>query len=91
MELICVKFPKSLVVTMSKSETEVIRTIKEIVGIGLYRRGEISLGKAAEIVGVSRIDMRHLLSLRKTPINYEIEDLESNLKTLDMVMDDFHG
>ncbi len=86
MNELCVPFPKSLEAAINKSESEVIGTIKEIVAVELYKRGDISIGKAAEIVGISKRDMLHLLSLRKIPINYDIEDMESDLKTLDRVL-----
>lgn len=86
MNELCVTFPKSLEAAINKSESEVIATIKEIVALELYKKGEISLGKAAEIIGISKRDMLHLLSLRKIPINYDVEDLESDLKTLERVL-----
>ena len=86
MNELCVPFPKSLEAAINKSESEVIQTIKEIVALELYKRGEISLGKAAEIIGISKKEMLHLLSLKKISINYDIEDLESDLETLKRVL-----
>jgi predicted HTH domain antitoxin len=86
MNELCVTFPKSLEAAINKSESEVVVTIKEIVATELYKRGEISLGKAAEIMGISKRDMLHHLSVKKIPISYDIEDLESDLKTLDRVL-----
>ncbi len=86
MNELCVKFPRSLEAAVNKSESEIIRTIKEIVALELYKTGDISLGKAAEIIGISKKDMLHLLSLKKIPINYDIEYLESDMETLERVL-----
>jgi len=81
-----VTFPKSLELTLNKSESETVSTIKEIVALHLYKNGTISLGKAGEIMGLSKQEMLHLLSIRRIPINYDVDDLESDLETLDRVL-----
>ena len=81
-----VTFPKSLEITLNKSESETVSTIKEIVALHLYKNGTISLGKAGEIMGLSKQEMQHLLSIRRIPINYDVNDLESDLETLDRVL-----
>jgi len=81
-----VTFPKSLEITLNKSESETVSTIKEIVALHLYKNGTISLGKAGEIMGLSKQEMLHLLSIRRIPINYDVNDLESDLETLDRVL-----
>ena len=86
MNELSVLFPKSLEITLNKSESETISTIKEIVALHLYKNGTISLGKAGEIMGKSKREMLHLLSLKKIPINYDIDDLESDLETLNRVL-----
>ena len=86
MNELCVTFPKSLEITLNKSESETVGTIKEIVALHLYKIGTISLGKAGEIIGLSKQEMLHLLSIRKIPINYDVDDLKSDLETLDRVL-----
>ena len=48
----------------------------------LYQNGEISIGKAAEISSVSIWEFLEKLSHLKIPINYSLDDLESDLKTV---------
>ncbi|MEA3325662.1 MAG: UPF0175 family protein [Euryarchaeota archaeon] len=81
-----VTFPKSLEITLNKSESETVSTIKEIVALYLYKNGTISPGKAGEIMGLSKQEMLHRLSIRRIPINYDVDDLESDLETLDRVL-----
>jgi len=81
-----VTFPKSLEITLNKSESETFGTIKEIATLHLYENGTISRGKAGEILGLSKQEMLHLLSVRGIPINYTTDDLNSDLETLDRVL-----
>ena len=46
----------------------------------LYQNGEISIGKAAELSSISIWEFMVNLSQLKIPINYNLEDLESDLK-----------
>ena len=87
MNEISVSFPKSLEITLNKSESETISTIKEIVALDLYKSDKISLGKAGQITGKSKREMLHLLSFKKIPINFDIDDLESDLVTLNRVLE----
>ena len=61
--------------------------IKEIAALHLYKNGTISLGKAGEIMGLSKQEMLHLTSIRRIPISYTTDDLQSDLKTLDRLLD----
>lgn len=81
-----VTFPKSLEITLNKSESETASTIKEIAALHLYKNGTISLGNAGEILGLSKQEIMHLLSIRRIPINYTTDDLNSDLETLDRVL-----
>lgn len=51
------------------------------VAILLYQKQKLSLGKASKLASMSRIQFQHLLASHQIPINYEIEDLEQDLKT----------
>jgi predicted HTH domain antitoxin len=53
------------------------------VAIGLYKRQLISIGKAAEVAGISTPEILHELGQRQIPINYGPDDLKHDLKTLD--------
>ncbi len=85
MEEICVKFPRTIELVFNEDEEETIEEIKEIVTLELYKQGKISVGKAAEILGLSKSEMLTILSFRKIPINYDINDLKEDIKTLEKV------
>lgn len=86
MNEIYVKFPKSLELVMNKPREETVMEIKEIVALDLYKKGQISLGKAGEMLGLSKREMLSLLNYRKIPINYDVDDLKSDIKTLDKLI-----
>jgi len=48
------------------------------IAIGLYKREQISLGRAAEIAGVSSPQFLSELGRRRIPINYDVDDLRAD-------------
>ena len=52
------------------------------IAIGLYKREQESLGRAAEISGLSSPEFLNELGRRRIPINYEAEDLQLDQDTL---------
>jgi len=47
-----------------------------------YSEGEFSFGQAAEFANISVWDFPELLKQYKVPINYDVEELEEDLKTI---------
>lgn len=47
-----------------------------------YREGLVTLSRAAEIAGISVWEMIDVLSKRKIPPQYDIEDFEEDMKAL---------
>jgi predicted HTH domain antitoxin len=52
------------------------------IAIGLYKREQVSLGRAAEIAGVSSPKFLDELGRRRIPINYDVDDLRTDIATL---------
>jgi predicted HTH domain antitoxin len=60
------------------------QTIKECVVLELYRRGEISSGKAAELLGMSRFEFIQYSGRLGIPFfRYSPEELEAELRDLE--------
>ena len=53
------------------------------IAIGLYKRDQVSLGRAAEIAGMSSVELLAELGRRHIPVNYDADDLRADLKTLE--------
>ena len=52
------------------------------IAIGLYKREQVSLGRAAEIANMSSPAFLDELGRRKIPINYGVDDLRQDLSSL---------
>jgi predicted HTH domain antitoxin len=52
------------------------------IAIGLYKREQVSLGRAAELAGVSSPKFLDELGRRRIPINYDVDDLHADIATL---------
>ena len=58
------------------------RDVMTDIAIGLYKREQVSLGRAAEIAGISSPKFLNELGRRRIPINYEVDDLHADVATL---------
>jgi predicted HTH domain antitoxin len=52
------------------------------IAIGLYKRQAVSLGRAAEIAGISSVELLSELGRRRIPINYGADELREDVAVL---------
>ncbi len=52
------------------------------IAIGLYKRQTVSLGRAAEVAGISSANLLMELGRRHIPINYGVDELREDIATL---------
>lgn len=76
-----VELPDQLAATLRLTPA----TVKINAAAGLYARGEASLGQAAELAGLCQTDMMHELGRRNICMNYGLEDLEHDLKMIEIL------
>jgi predicted HTH domain antitoxin len=82
-----VNLPKTFFISMRIQPKDVDSFIRRTLAVELYREGNLSLGKAAELAGFkSRWEMLLLLKEKKVPINYSVEELEEDIDTLKKVL-----
>lgn len=62
-----IELPRDLMVALDIPESELGRRAKEWVVLELFQEGEISAGKAGELLGLSKVDFLDLLDERKLP------------------------
>lgn len=94
-ELVAARLPKGLVSDIKKIEdvektdrSTVLRRLlykavmdwKKEYAARLYSEGKITLERAAMEVGISVREMMNYLKQRKIPAQYELEDLEEDMK-----------
>ncbi len=82
METIPVELPRDVIHIFKVREKELPKVVRELIAVALYEKGRISLGKAAELAGVSRWEMSDILAAKRIPIQYYPEDLEEDIETL---------
>jgi len=58
------------------------------IAILLYQQGRLRMGRAGEFAGLNRILFQKELGKREIPVNYDEEELEEDLKTLGIGLDD---
>jgi predicted HTH domain antitoxin len=77
-----VKLPESFLTTLKVRKEELDLFIRRSLAVELYRDGQLSLGKAAELAGLDRWEMLQLLNEKEVPLHYTASDAEKDLKTL---------
>ena len=75
-QMITIDFPSDILLTLNKNENELKQDIKLALAIRLYRLQKLTIGKAAQIAGLSRLDFETLLLENEVPIsNLTIEEV----------------
>lgn len=75
-----------MIIEITEQELQAARldeaTIRVEVAILLYQRGGISLGRASQFARMNKIEFQEELGKRQIPLNYDIEELEYDARTL---------
>lgn len=74
MAAIKVDLDEDLVALLHQLNQPLQRTVRELIVLELYRRGIISSGKAAELIGTSRLEFIHHASRLGIPYFAMTED-----------------
>lgn len=73
---ITVDFPSDLLLTLNENENELKQDIKISLAIRLYKLQKLTIGKAAQVAGMSHYNFECLLSDNDVPISaLTIEDV----------------
>lgn len=72
-------WPKEVATLFKVEEKEMPSFIKKTVAIELFREKKVSLGKAAQIAGISKEEMLGVLAVQKIPIHYSVKDLHQDV------------
>ncbi|MCK5055622.1 MAG: UPF0175 family protein [Candidatus Aminicenantes bacterium] len=59
------------------------RELKKLLALKLYEKGILGMGKARELIGVGRSDFFYILKEEGISINFDKEELEEDLKTIE--------
>ncbi len=76
-----IDLPRSILLLCKTRSKELPKLVKTSFILELYREGVISLGKAAEVLGVTKEGMSGILKDRGIPLNYDVGELEEDRRT----------
>nr|WKN34873.1 UPF0175 family protein [Tunicatimonas sp. TK19036] len=80
---VTVDLPSDILLTLNGSESELKQQIKLSLAIRLYELKKVTIGKAAQIAGLSRWDFEAVLSENQVPIsNLSVEDVMQDREKL---------
>ncbi|MEM6802435.1 MAG: UPF0175 family protein [Bacteroidota bacterium] len=78
--LISITIPESYLTAAGMTEKD----LKLEITIIFYQRKDISVGKAAQLAGISRYDFQQEMKIRQIPVNYDVAELMEDVKTLEI-------
>lgn len=81
---ILVNIPESIAGVRSLSQSDIVLAI----AVQLYVDEEISLAKAAEILGISRFEFQKLMAEKNIPLRYGMDDLANEMETVKIFLND---
>ncbi|MCK9640567.1 MAG: UPF0175 family protein [Prolixibacteraceae bacterium] len=80
---ITIDLPFDLLLALNETEAELKQGIKTSLAMRLYRLQKLTIGKAAQLSGLSRFEFETLLSESEIPIsNLTIDDVMNDSKKL---------
>ncbi|MBC7226367.1 MAG: UPF0175 family protein [Thermoflexales bacterium] len=82
------QLPRDLLGALDVPEEQVERRLREMIAIQLFREGRISSGKAAELLGISKLEFVQLLA--RHGLSYFSEtpgELAAEVRTLERLLE----
>ncbi|WP_417359698.1 UPF0175 family protein [Galbibacter sp.] len=82
-QTISIDFPNDILLALNESENDLKERIKISLAIQLYKLEKLTIGKAAQLSGLSRLEFENELSKNKVPISHLTEkDILSDIEKL---------
>ena len=82
-QTIKIDFPADILLALNETELELKKRIKISLAIRLYKLQKLTIGKASQIAGLSRLEFENILSENEIPIsNLTIEDINQDIAKL---------
>jgi len=82
-QTLTIDFPSDILLALNSTEDELKQDVKTSLAIRLYRLQKLTIGKAAQLSGMSRFEFETLLSENEIPIsNITISDVLADIQKL---------
>lgn len=83
MQSLTIDIPSDIFVAVNETKQEIKDWIKVMLATHLYQLKKLTIGKAAQLAGMQKIEFETFLSKNKIPIsNLEWEDVETDIEKL---------
>jgi len=78
-----IDIPSDLSLAVNESEQEIKEHLKLALAFMLYQQEKLTIGKAAQLAGLSRYEFERALAKNKIPIsNLSLDDIETDIQKL---------
>jgi len=82
-QIISIDFPNDILLALNETENELKQRIKLTLAIQLYQQQKLTIGKAAQLAGLSRLEFETILSKNRVSIfNLTEKDVLSDMEKL---------
>ncbi|WP_375579775.1 UPF0175 family protein [Marivirga tractuosa] len=82
-QTISIDFPNDIFLALNESETDLKKRIKLTLAVELYKSQKLTIGKAAQLSGMTRLDFEKELSKNRISIsNLTEEDVLGDIEKL---------
>ncbi len=81
-----VKIPEEIVELLGESKKTLPRRIEESLALQLYMEEKVSMGKVAELLGLTVSEFLELMRRRKIRLHYTAHDLKQDAATLERAL-----
>ena len=79
-----IPIPQDIFITLNETEGELQHELQLLLAVQAYRQGKLTLGKAAQLAGMSRLEFENLLADHQIPISLlTVEDVYDDLQKLE--------
>ena len=80
---ITIDIPSDVLLALNETESEFKQQLKLTLAIRLYQKGKLTLGKSAQLCGLSRLAFENELAMQNIPISNLLEqDILNDIEKL---------
>ena len=82
-QTISIEFPSDIFLTLNETEEELGQQLRVLLAARLYLQQKITIGKAAQIAGLKKLEFENWLAENEIPIsNLSYDDILNDVKKL---------
>jgi predicted HTH domain antitoxin len=82
-QTISIEFPSDIFLTLNESEEELGQQLRILFAARLYLQQKVTIGKAAQIAGLKKLEFENWLAENEIPIsNLSYDDVKNDAKKL---------